>query len=111
MIDKFVVWWLTRRVMKRYNLPKSQRLQVKTLVLGEYSGLPSVVYFAQEYQRSEAEILDARLSRGFDPARALSEATQRAIAKKRENVDVLTPQQKAALEYQKGHMKRIVERS
>jgi hypothetical protein len=75
------------------------------------------------YQKEEARILDARLARRYDPSLALSEAVERAKARKLdqrghkieirpgERVRVstqLTPNQENALEMQKSMAKRTV---
>lgn len=64
-----------------------------------------------EFQASEQKILDARLSRRFDPGMALNEAATRAIAAKKELRDQVSPSQKAALKVQQEYLQRIVDRS
>jgi hypothetical protein len=65
---------------------------------------------------SEVDIVSDRLSRRYDPGMALNEATERALAKKREDsttkeIQPLTHAQMKALEFQKAYLKNIVRNS
>jgi hypothetical protein len=68
-----------------------------------------------EYQKSEAEVLNERLSRRYDPGMALNEAAKRAIEQKTsvgiKSPDNLTEKQKMALEFQAKYLKKVIGQS
>jgi hypothetical protein len=77
----------------------------------ELDGLYSMAATQAIVQYSEAELLDERLSRRFDPGMALNEAYQRAVEAKTELRDQYTPKQEAALQVQAETLRRILRKT
>ena len=64
------------------------------------------------FQKTESEIISERLSRRFDLSAALNESAARAIKEKQAVIEhPLTDKQKAALEFQKSYLQKIVRNS
>jgi hypothetical protein len=74
----------------------------------ELDGLYNMAATQAIWQRGEAEILDARLARRFDPGVALNEAFNRAVTAKRALRDLYTDRQEAALKVQIDTLRRIL---
>jgi hypothetical protein len=75
------------------------------------NSLPTLAVQAAAYQMEEVQWMDEFFARNFDPSIALSQATNRAVARKKELRDVLTWKQNLAMEYKMGKMRHIVRRS
>lgn len=74
----------------------------------------SAISEAFSYHESEVKVLGERLGRRFDQGMALNEAANRAIAAKKTaetEGNGLSSNQKAALEFQKQYLDRIVRNS
>jgi hypothetical protein len=90
--------------------------QIRRLAGRELAAVAESIRAFDAYQATEADILNARLSRRFDPGMALNEAAERAIAAKKaakaeHTIKELTPTQQKALEFQKQYLQRIVDRA
>jgi hypothetical protein len=100
---KVLCWALTYEMVRSGRVRDRER--AKYLVEREIREMSETV----AYQHSEIEMLTSRLSRRYDPGQALNEAARRAVADKQEQR--MSPQQKAALEFQKQYLAKIVRKA
>lgn len=85
---------------------------VKRVSQSEQNAIWDQVRAVIKYQAGEVEMLEARLSRRFDPGMALNEAANRAMVQKQAARDPqLTAGQLMALKVQEETVNRWVERS
>lgn len=91
----------------------SDRADLAKLLERELLAIPETVAAHFAYQDREVRILTDRLSRRFDVGSAVNEAANRAIQDKKvaREAQPLTGRQLAALEFQKQHLQKIVDRS
>lgn len=102
-VASWLVWRVTESTHKRA-LSKNSIYQM-------INSLPTLAAAASDYQMAEVKWMDEFFARNFDPSIALSQATNRVVALKKELRDVLTDKQKLAMEYKMEKMRHIVRRS
>ena len=107
--------WAWHKPKSEWRASGNDKTRVRALFYREMDAISSNVQSFVKYQTDEAEILNARLSRRYDPGMAVNEAANRAIEAKKAarepSPDNLTAKQKMALEVQKQYLQRVIERA